>query len=218
MLTTSRAPARPACETFALLRAGFLSVVATVMLASCAYVPVAVDGVSTRPDLAAREGENPWVFVPAGAWITRDTALPVSVGMCAAPACSDRIAVAVVEAKGREARTLARSLREPSGLVTRLTEGNRRRIALVAQANRTVSAAVAARRTPLRVASRSRPLRHRAFSGFTLEMRRESGPARAAHAAVLGRQRAGVLKVVIVIGEKPEQVEAAVRTVADANL
>jgi hypothetical protein len=218
MLTSSRAPEAPAGGTLALLRAGFLSVVATVVLASCAYVPVAVDGVATRPDLAAREGENPWVFVPAGAWITRDTARPVSVGMCAAPACSDRIAVAVVEARGREARTLARSLREPAGLVTRLMEGNRRRIALVAQANRSVSAEVAARRTPLRVAARTRPLRHRAFSGFTLEMRRESGPARAAHAAVLGSQRAGVLKVVIVIGEKPEQVAAAIRTVADANL
>ncbi|KAF0121229.1 MAG: hypothetical protein FD152_3903, partial [Xanthobacteraceae bacterium] len=113
---------------------------------------------------------------------------------------------------------LARSLREPVGLVTRLTEGNRRRIALVAQANRTVPSAVAARRTPLRVASRSRPLRHRAFTGFTLEMQREGGPSRGAHAAVLGRQRAGVLRVVIVIGEKPEQVGAAVRRVAEANL
>jgi hypothetical protein len=218
MTTSCRSPVPPAGETFALLRAGFLAIVATVMLTSCAYVPVAVDGVSTRPDLAAREGENPWVFVPAGAWITRDTVRPVSVGMCAAPACPERIAVAVVEARGVEARTLARSLRQPAGLVTRLVEGNRRRIALVAQANRTVSPEVAARRTPQPVAAHTRPFRHRALSGFTMEMRRASGATRTAHAAVLGRQAGGVLKVVIVIGEKREQVEAAARTVADANL
>lgn len=218
MTTTARRPAPPAGETFALLRAGFLAVVATVMLASCAYVPVAVDGVTLRPDPAAREGESPWVFVPTGAWITRDTIHPVSVGMCAVPACPERIAVAVVEARGVEARRLARTLRQPAGLVTRLVEGNRRRIALVTQANRSVSAVVAARRTPLRIAARSRPLRHRAFSGFTLEMRRESGAARTAHAAVLARPRGATLKVVIVIGEKADQVEAAVRTVAEANL
>lgn len=218
MTMTPRPPDDTAGETFALLRAGFLAVVAVVMLASCAYVPVAVDGVAIRPDPAAREGENPWVFVPTGAWITRDTMHPVSVGMCAAPACPERIAVAVVEARGAEARTLARTLRQPGSLVTRLVEGNRRRIALVAQANRSVSAEVAARRTPLRVAARSRPLRHRAFSGFTMEMRREAGAARVAHAAVLAHPRGATLKVVIVIGERADQVEAAVRTVAEANL
>lgn len=218
MTTSCRSPTPPAGETFALLRAGFLAIVATVMLASCAYVPVAVDGVAMRPDPAAREGENPWVFVPTGAWITRDTMHPISVGMCAGASCPERIAVAVVEAKGAEARTLARSLRQPASLVTRLVEGNRRRIALAAQANRTVSPAVAARRSPPRVAAHTRFFRHRALSGFTMEMRRDSGAARSAHAAVLGRQRGGVVKVVIVIGEKPEQVEAAARTVADANL
>ncbi|MDP2803608.1 MAG: hypothetical protein Q8O26_17195 [Phreatobacter sp.] len=215
---SSDAPAAAAGETFALLRAGFLAVFATVVLASCAYVPVAVDGVTTRPDIAARDSDNPWVFVPTGAWITRDTVTPVSVGACPAAACPERIAVAVIEARGAEARTLMRSLRQPGALVTRLAEGNRRRIALVEAAQRTVPAAVAARRMPHRVASRTRPLRHRAFTGFQLEMRRENGPARLAHAAVLGRQSGAAVKVVIVIGDKAGPVADAVRTVADANL
>jgi hypothetical protein len=212
------APAASAGETFALLRAGFLAIFATVVLASCAYVPVAVEGMTTRPDIAARDADNPWVFVPTGAWITRDTVTPVSVGACPAAACPERIAVAVIEARGAEARTLMRSLRQPSGLVTRLAEGNRRRIALVTAAQRQVPAAVAARRMPHRVASRTRPLRHRTFTGFQLEMRRENGPARSAHAAVLGRQNGPTVKVVIVIGDKAGPVADAVRMVADANL
>ncbi|MGQ3361514.1 MAG: hypothetical protein ACT6XY_21060 [Phreatobacter sp.] len=214
----SDAPADAAGDTFALLRAGFLAVFATVVLASCAYVPVAVEGVATRPDIAARDAENPWIFVPTGAWITRDTVTPVSVGACPASICPERVAIAVVEARGAEARTLARSLRQPGGLATRLSEGNRRRIALVTAAQRQVPASVAARRIPHRVASRTRPLRHRAFSGFQLEMRREDGPSRIAHAAVLGRQTGAGLKVVIVVGERADQVAAAARKVADANL
>jgi len=211
-------PAHAAGDTFALLRAGFLAVFATIVLASCAYVPVAVEGVTTRPDIAVRDAENPWIFVPAGAWITRDTVTPVSVGACPASACPERLAIAVVEARGAEARTLARSLRHPSGLATRLDAGNRRRIALVTAAQRQVPSSVAARRIPHRVASRTQPLRHRAFSGFQLEMRREGGPARIAHAAVLGRQTVAGLKVVIVVGERADQVTAAAKTVADANL
>ncbi|AVO45430.1 hypothetical protein [Phreatobacter cathodiphilus] len=212
------APAEAAGDTFQLLRAGFLAVFATVVLASCAYVPVAVEGVATRPDIAARDAENPWIFVPAGAWITRDTVTPVSVGACPTPACPERVAIAVVEARGPEARTLARTLRQPGPLVTRLAEGNRRRIALVTAAQRNVPAAVAARRIPHRVASRSRPFQHRAFTGFRLEMRRETGPARTAHAAVLGRRQGDTVKVVVVIGETAAQAEATARTVADANL
>lgn len=215
---TSDAPAAAAGDTLALLRAGFLAVFATVVLASCAYVPVAVEGVATRPDIAMRDAENPWIFVPAGAWITRDTVTPVSVGACPVPACPERVAIAVVEARGSEARTLLRSLRQPGDLVTRLAAGNRRRIALVTAAQRSVPATIAARRIPYRVASRTRPLRHRAFTGFQLEMRRQSGPARIAHAAVLGRQRGPAVKVVVVIGETAAQAEAAVKRVADANL
>uniref|UniRef100_UPI0025CBAF8D hypothetical protein n=1 Tax=Phreatobacter sp. TaxID=1966341 RepID=UPI0025CBAF8D len=94
----------------------------------------------------------------------------------------------------------------------------RRRIALVAAAQRQLPAAVAARRMPHRVASRTRPLRHRTFTGFQLEMRRENGPDRSAHAAVLGRQTGPTVKVVIVIGDKAGPVADAVRMVADANL
>ena len=214
----SEAPAEPAGDTFQLLRAGFLAVFATVVLASCAYVPVAVEGVATRPDIAARDSENPWIFVPAGAWITRDTVTPVSVGACPTPACPERVAIAVLEARGPEARAHARTLRQPGPLVTRLAEGNRRRIALVTAAQRNVPAAVAARRIPFPVTSRTRPFHHRAFSGFRLEMRRQSGPARIAHAAVLGRQQGGAVKVVVVVGETAAQAEATARTVADANL
>lgn len=225
----ARAPADPtssprglsAGEAFALLRAGFLAVVATVMLASCAYVPVAVDGVAVRPDVAAGPAsENPWIFVPANGWITRDTVTPVSVGACAASACPQKVAVAVIEARGAEARALQRSLSSPSGLATRLVEGNRRRIALVTQAQRGVPRALAARRIPQRITARSASFRHRSLIGFTLEMRRAAtgrSEARPAHAAVLARAQGGTLKLVVVIGERAGPVQATARTVADAN-
>ncbi|MBX9992908.1 hypothetical protein [Phreatobacter oligotrophus] len=209
-------------EVFALLRAGFVAVVATVMLASCAYVPVAVDGVAVRPDVAAGPApDTPWIFVPANGWITRDTVTPVSVGACAAPSCSQKVAVAVIEARGAEARTLLRSLQDPRGLATRVIEGNRRRIALVTQAQRGVPRATAARRIPLRVTARTAGFRHRDLGGFTLEMRRAAAgrsDARPAHAAVLARPRGGSVKLVLVIGERAGPVQATARAVADANL
>ncbi|MCZ8314479.1 hypothetical protein [Phreatobacter sp.] len=209
-------------EVFSLLRAGFLAVVGVVMLASCAYVPVAVDGVSVRPDVAAgAASDNPWIFVPANGWITRDTVIPVSVGACAATSCPQKVAVAVIEARGAEARALARSLNDPRSLVTRISEGNRRRIALVTQAQRGVPRATAARRIPYRVVSRTAAFRHRTLSGFTLEMRRAAAgrnEARPAHAAVLARSRGGTVKLVLVIGERAGQVQATARAVADANL
>jgi hypothetical protein len=209
-------------EVLSLLRAGFLAIVATVVLASCAYVPVAVDGVSVRPDVAAVPApDTPWIFAPANGWITRDTVTPVSVGACAAAACPQKVAVAVIAVRGAEARTLQRSLGNPSGLVTRLVEGNRRRIALVTQAQRGVPRALAARRIPQRVTARTAGFRHRNLTGFTLEMRRIAAgrsQARPAHAAVLARSQAGALKLVIVIGETAGAVQTTARAVADANL
>lgn len=201
-----------------LFRAGFLAVAGLVMLASCAYMPVAVDGIRSQPEAGAQASENPWVFVPVGAWITRDTVTPVSVGMCEGEACPTRIAVAVVEARGAEAASLARTLRQPPALASRLEESNRRRIALVAEANRRVPAAVAARRMPHRIAASARSLRHRNFSGFSMVMRRASDGGRVAHAAVLGRQRGRALRLVIVIGPSAQQVENAAKSAAAANL
>jgi hypothetical protein len=205
-------------EAFRLLRAGFLAVFATVLLASCAYLPVQVDGVRGQAEFGPNGAENPWVFVPVGAWITRDAVTPVAVGMCPGGACSERIAVAVVDISGAEARALARSLAAPSGLVSRILEGNRRRRALVAAANRTVPAAVAARRMPRRVAASARTLRHRSFSGFAMTIRRQGDVSRTAHSVVFGRQRGGTLRVVVVVGARAPQVESAARSAADANL
>lgn len=205
-------------EVLPLLRAGFLAFVALVLLSSCALVPVAVEGLPTRGEPAAQEDGNPWVFVPVGAWITRDTVTPVSVGMCDGAACPMPVAVAVVEARGAEAQRLALTLNRPSDLAGRLAEGNRRRIALVAAANRTVAAEIAARRLPRKVAVSTRALRHRRFSGFSLAMHRQEDGGRAAHAAVLGRQRGRALRVVVVVGPNAAQVESAARAAAEANL
>ncbi len=209
---------RAAEGTWQLLRAGFLAVFATVVLGSCAYMPVAVDGIAGRPDAGAQSADNPWIFVPVGAWITRESATPVSVGVCADGVCPNQIAVAVVDLRGAEARALARSLAAPSGLVARLDEGNRRRRALVAAALRRTPPAIAARRMLHRTTASARPIRHRNFSGFTMTMRRAGDRARDAHAVVFGRQRGAELRVVVVIGARAAQVEAAARSAAEANL
>ncbi len=207
-----------AAETWQLLRAGFLAVFATVMLASCAYMPVAVDGIPSRAEPGTQSPDNPWIFVPVGAWITRESVTPVSVGACPDAACPTQIAVAVIDLRGAEARALARSLAAPSSLARGFEEGNRRRRALAAAALRRATPAVAARRMPHRVAASVRPIRHRSFSGFTMAMRRTGDRTRDAHAVVFGRQRAGGLRVVVVVGPRAAQVEAAARSAAEANL
>jgi hypothetical protein len=202
----------------ALVVRGALAAAAMVGLASCAYVPVAVEGVALRPGAAAEGDDNPWLFVPVRAWITRQTVTPVAMGLCDRPHCPQRVAVAVVDVAGPEALTLARSLNDPQALARRLAEGNRRRIAQVAAANRSVPAAIAARRMPRRVAVEARRLRHGAFSGFTLSMRRVERGERPAHAAVLARHRGAVLRVVVVIGAAAGPVADTARAVAAANL
>lgn len=199
------------------LGAAVLALASLLTLGSCAYVPVAVEGVDTRQPGPDRP-DSPWIFVPTGAWITREAVTPIAVGMCEGAACPSKIAVAVVEVGGREARALSRTLAAPETLARSIEAGNRRRRALVAEANRRVPAALAARRMPLTVAASTRTLRHRQAAGFSLTIRRTAGPQRAAHAAVLARQVRGRLKVVIVVGERQASVEMAAKAAAEANL
>lgn len=205
-------------EAWRLMRAGFLAVAGLLLLASCAYMPVAVEGLPVRPEAGADPSENPWIFVPVGAWITRETVTPVAVGMCEGPACPMPVAVAVVEARGAEALTLSRTLAAPERLAARLRDGNRRRIALAAAANRNVPAAIAARRIPHRVAVSVRKLHHRHLAGFSMVLRRAADGARPAHAAVLARRHGRALKIVIAVGPRERQVESAARLAAQANL
>lgn len=201
-----------------LLRAGFLAVLGLGLLASCAYVPVAVDGLPVRPDAAAQSSDNPWIFVPVGAWITRETARPVSVGLCGGNGCPGQIAVAVVDLTGEDARRAERTLRQPAGLAREIEAGNRRRIALVRAAQRSVPAALAQRRLPPEVAASVQRLPQGRFQGFRLSLRRAADGSRLSHAAVLSRRRAGALRVVIVIGPNAQQVETAAKMAAEANL
>lgn len=202
----------------ALFLRGALAAVALTALSSCAYLPVAVEGVDLRPPATAGADDNPWLFVPVRAWITRDSVTPVSVGLCDRAHCGQRIAVAVVDVSGAEARRLARSLQDPQSLARRLLEGNRRRMAMVAAANRAVPAALAAQRMPRPVAVETGRIRHGGFSGFTLAMRQAGRGGRPAHAAVLARSRGPALRVVVVIGPDAGPVGEAARTVAAANL
>ena len=199
------------------LRAAAFGVACLVALGSCAYVPVAVEGVQPREQGPDRS-DNPWLFVPVGAWITRDSVTPIAVGSCAGEACPSRIAVAVVEVRGAEARALQRTLAQPATLARSIEAANRRRRTQVATANRGLPPAIAARRMPLRVAAATRSFRHRQASGFVLTIRRAEGQARAAHAAVLARTIQGRLKIVLVIGERPASVEMAAKAAAEANL
>lgn len=199
------------------MRAAATGAAALLLLASCAYAPVAVEGLQP-PETGADRGDSPWIFVPVGMWLTRDTVAPRAVGMCELPACPTKVAVAVFEARGAEARGLQRSLRNPSELARMLVAGNQTRRRLVAESNRSVPAAIAARRMPRRVAASAQRLRHRGFSGFTLTIRRAEGQARTAHAAVLARPQGNRIRVVVVVGERPGTVDTAVKAAADANL
>lgn len=209
---------KPAEDIGRLLRAGFLAVVGLCLLASCAYVPVAVEGLPVRPDPAASSSDNPWIFVPVGAWITRETARPVSVGMCGGVGCPGQISVAVVDLTGEDARRAERTLRQPQGLARDLEAGNRRRIALVRAAQRNVPSAIAQRRIPPEVAASVQRLVSGRFQGFRLTMRRAADGTRLSHAAVLSHRRAGALRVVVVVGPNAQQVETASKMAAEANL
>lgn len=208
---------KPAEDIGRLLRAGFLAVAGLWLLASCAYVPVAVEGLPVRPDPAAQSSDNSWIFVPVGAWITRETVRPVSLGMCGGAGCPGQISVAVVDLTGEDARRAERSLSQPAGLARELEAGNRRRIALVRAAQRNVPARIAQGRIPPEVAASVQRFVHGRFQGFRLTMRRADG-SRLSHAAALSRRRAGALRVVLVIGPNAEQVETAAKMAAQANL
>ncbi|CEJ13707.1 hypothetical protein BN1110_04031 [bacterium YEK0313] len=199
------------------MRAAATGAAALLLLASCAYAPVAVEGLQP-PEIGADRGDSPWIFVPVGMWLTRDTIVPRAVGMCELPSCPTKVAVAVFEARGAEARGLQRTLRNPSELARTLVAGNQTRRRLVAESNRSVPAAIAARRMPRRVAACAQRLRRRGFSGFTLTIRRAEGQARTAHAAVLARPQGNRIRVVVVVGERPGIVDTAVKAAADANL
>lgn len=199
------------------MRAVAAGVASLTMLASCAYAPVVVEGL--RPiETGSEGGDNPWMFVPVGIWLTRDTVVPRAVGMCETETCPAKVAVAIFEARGAEARSLTRSLRNPSELARIVVAGNQTRRRLVAEANRSVPPAIAARRMPRPVTATAHRLRHRALSGFTLTIRRTEGDARVAHAAVLARTWGDRLRVVVVIGARPGVVDTAVKAAADANL
>ncbi|QCI62889.1 hypothetical protein [Phreatobacter stygius] len=199
------------------MRAAATGAAALLLLASCAYAPVAIEGLAPV-EIGSDRSDNPWMFVPVGIWLTRDTVEPRAVGMCETAACPSKVAVAVFEARGAEARSLTRSLRNPSEVARIVVSGNQTRRRLVAEANRSVPAEIAARRMPKRVDARAQRLRHRGFSGFTLTIRRTEGTERVAHAAVLARARRDRLRVVVVVGERPGAVEATVKAAAEANL
>lgn len=203
-------------STLATLRAGALAGAALLGLGSCAYAPVAVEGVG--PPIDREASENPWVFVPVNAWITRETIAPRALGMCSVEACPGRVAVAVVEARGREARDLLASVRAPSSLARRLELGNADRRRRMAEANRGVGADIAARRMPKTIAAEANTLNYKAFRGFSLVIRRTEGEARVAHAAVLTRQDGQRLRAVVVVAETATAAADAARGAADARL
>lgn len=198
-------------------RLGFLASLVLMGLTSCAYVPERVAGVGEA--IETREaGGNPWLFVPVGAWITRETVEARALGICERDPCPERLAVGVFEARGAEARALSVVLRDPSTLTRQIEAGNVERRRRVAEANKGVAPELAASRLPKRVAASVSPLRHKALSGFSVEIKRAEGEARAAYGAVLARSVQGRVRFVMVVGERAGAVEAAAKAAADGNL
>lgn len=200
-------------------RARTLLAACTVLVgvSSCAYVPVPVEGVDASPEIRRERGETPWIFVPTGAWLTRDTVSPRAFGLCAADECPWRVAVAVFEARGAEARALSATVADPARLVPLLQNGNTARRQRVAEANRTVPADVAARRMPRRIAAATERFGHRDMAGFVLTLHAVEGSARVAHAAVLTRRQPGRVLAVVVVGDSATGVREAARAVADGE-
>lgn len=159
-------------------------------LAACIYLPEPVAGLP---------GGGSWVALPLRGWIAEGGIAAEGVAGCFAPDCAPRVAIGLFRAAGAEARTLSGVLREPERLVRFLAERDR--------------ADSAPQRKAVRSVVTVERLREGGLSGFAGTLAREDG-SRAAHAAVLGAETRGGLRVAIVIGDSAEGVRMAAREVA----
>jgi hypothetical protein len=159
-------------------------------LAACAYIPRPVEGVPPGA---------PWAALPLRSFLAEDRAEPEAMAICRPPECSPGLAVAVVRLRGRAAEEAEAVLRQPDRLARALEEpgGKARKV----QSSATVS-----------------PVDEEGYRGFALTLGRRDGSKRPAYGEALGRRIGAELRVVLVIGESPESVDATARRVAREHL
>jgi hypothetical protein len=156
----------------------------------CSYIPRPVEGVPV---------EAPWAALPLRGWLAEDRIEPEAMAMCGPPECRPGLLVAVLKLAGREADEAEAVLRRPERLAHALMAAGEKPRAVASYAE--VSA-----------------LAEDASRGFFLTLGRKDGTKRPAFGAALGQRAGSDLRLVVVIGEEPDAVEAAARRVARRHL
>ena len=158
-------------------------------LAACHFSPRAVEGVPFT---------EPWLVLPLNRWLAEDRAEPEAMAVCRPPVCGPGLVVGVVRLVGREAEIGDAVLSDPGKLVR----------ALVTPKDS---------KAPVRATASARTLAAGAAHGFAMTVQRRDG-TRPAYGAALGQRLGPQLRLVLVIGEDPETVEATARRVAREHL
>lgn len=110
---------RPCGRTIRLADGGILSAgIALGMLAGCAFLPAAVDGIPTA---------LPWTALPLKAWIAEGGVHADAISFCDASGCAAGTVTGRFTATGAEARDLEDMLRHPARLQAMLDGAERER-------------------------------------------------------------------------------------------
>jgi hypothetical protein len=164
-------------------------------LAACQLGPRAVLGVPFG---------DPWMALPLHRLLVEDRPEPEAMAACRPPDCGPGLAVGVMRLNGRDAAIAERTLGEPERLARALSAPRD-------------AADPRSRRPVVRTAASAKRLQEGPTRGFSLAVRRADG-GRSAHGAVFGQRFGGDLRVVLVVGEEQDAVEAAARRVAREHL
>ena len=179
---------------FRLLRSSFPILALAVVVASCGYIPRAVEGVPAGA---------PWEALPLRKWLAEDRAEPVAPSFCAPPECRPGLAVGVVRLKGQDAQVTYALLQDPE----RLARALRRPAPGKEPGKKPVQALVSVER-----------LRDAPYPGFAISLAPADGRKAPAYGAALGRRSGEDLEVVLVVGETPDAVQDTARRVAEREL
>jgi hypothetical protein len=142
---------------------------------------------------------EPWFALPLKRWLAEDRAEPEALAVCRRPECGPAMVVSVLRVTGPDADIAEAVLGRPERLRAALED-------------------MKGRKSKVRSVAQVRRIEDGAFQGFALSLGRADGERRPAHAAALGRRAGAGLRLVLVIGEDEDAVEAAVRRVAAQHL
>jgi hypothetical protein len=171
---------------------GLLSAIGLLigLLAGCGYIPRPVEGVPPGA---------PWSALPLRKWLAENRAEPEAMAFCAPPECRPGLAVGVIRLDGHDAEVADAVLKDPERLAR----------ALRASAGRT---------KPVKTLVSVETMTEGAFYGFSIALIPADESKAPAYGAALGQRSENGLRLVLVIGEDLEPVQATVREVAVREL